>query len=500
MTKKSIPNVLKARNVLRVALYVRVSSLEQVEGYSIGEQTERLKKYAEAMNWEIYKVYVDPGYSGGNTDRPGLNELIKDVKNGHIDTVVVYKLDRLSRSQFDTLYLIEKVFLANNTDFVSMTENFSTNTPLGRAMIGFLAVFAQLEKDKINERTLMGKEARAKQGKWGGGSSEPIGYNYNVTTEELEINEFEKMQILEAIDLFFKGTPLRTICTIFDHKGYTYRGKSGRISKWDPKRLKYVFRNKIYLGYISYRGEWYKADHTPIITEEVFNRLGDMLDERKEKYKKHTTRSAGFTTYLGGMIYCKHCGGRYAKQTGKKSKSLPAPVYYSCYSRSHKVPKMIKDPNCKNKNWKMTELDEIIFNEVRKLAIDPKYIETLRQKKEIQTDEPNKIDIIKKEIDSLNDQISRFMDLYGIGKFTIEQVSDKVDPLNERKKGLEKELEELNVTAEKKLTTEEVVEIVRSFDEILDGGDLNQIRATLELLIYYIELDEDDVYIHWKFL
>ena len=116
---------LEVRNVLRVALYVRVSSQEQVEGYSIGEQTDRLKKYAEAMGWVIHKIYVDPGYSGGNIDRPGLNEMIRDVEAGEIDTVVVYKLDRLSRSQFDTLYLIEKVFLANGADFISMTENFS---------------------------------------------------------------------------------------------------------------------------------------------------------------------------------------------------------------------------------------------------------------------------------------------------------------------------------------------------------------------------------------
>ena len=215
-----------ARNVLSsevygdiVDLYVRVSSNEQAtEGYSIGEQESRLRTYCEAMRWKINKVHIDPGYSGGNTDRPGLKELIKDVESGQVNKVVVYKLDRLSRSQFDTLYLIEKVFLANNTDFVSMTENFSTSSSLGKAMIGFLAVFAQLEKDKINERTVMGKEARAKEGKWGGGSSVPIGYEYNVATGELEINEYEKLQILEAVELFFKGTPLRTICNMLTEK------------------------------------------------------------------------------------------------------------------------------------------------------------------------------------------------------------------------------------------------------------------------------------------
>ena len=120
-------------------MYVRVSSKEQVDGYSIGEQIERLEKYADAMEWDIVKTFVDPGYSGGNTDRPGLKEMIKEVEKGGIDKVVVYKLDRLSRSQLDTLYLIEKVFLANNTDFESMSEKFDTSTPFGRAMIGILA-------------------------------------------------------------------------------------------------------------------------------------------------------------------------------------------------------------------------------------------------------------------------------------------------------------------------------------------------------------------------
>lgn len=496
---KNLKNDLNVRNVLRVALYVRVSSQEQVEGYSIGEQTERLKKYAEAMGWTIAKIYVDPGYSGGNMDRPGLNEMIKDVEDGKIDTVAVYKLDRLSRSQFDTLYLIEKVFLANNTDFVSMTENFNTNSPLGRAMIGFLAVFAQLEKDKINERTLMGKEARAKEGKWGGGSSVPVGYDYNPTTELLEVNEYEKMQILEAVELFLKGTPLRTISTLFHNKGYTYRGTSGKVSEWEPKRFKYVFANKTYLGYIKYKNEWYKADHDPILDEETFEKLQRLLKQRQEDFAQHKKRCSGVTTYLGSMLYCKQCHARYAKQSGKKSKSKDAPLYYSCYSRSKKVRAMVKDPNCKNKNWRTEDLDNIVFEEIRKLAMVPDYMDHLKEKKETSVEEPNKIDILKNQIKDLDEQISRFMDLYGIGKFTIDQVSGKVDPLNEQKRNLERELEQLNAETGA-ITEEEAFEIINSFGEILDRNDFNEIRLAIETLIYYIELDNDNVYIHWKFI
>ena len=171
-----------------------------------------------------------------------------------------------------------------------------------------------------------------------------------------------------------------------------------------------------------------------------------------------------------------------------------------CNSRNKKVKIMIKDPNCKNKNWKMEELDEIVFNEIRKLAIDPEYIRTLRREgKKNATDTPNKIQIIENEIEKINDQISRFMDLYGIGKFTIDQVSSKIDPLNESRSRLEKELNTLNAEAGR-LSEEEAIELVTSFEDIIEGGDFDEIRQLLTSLIYYIELDDDDVYIHWKFV
>ena len=148
---------------IRVVIYIRVSTREQSEeGYSIGEQQDKLIKYCEAMGWEVVKIYIDPGYTGSNIERPGLQSMIHDIEAGGIDKVVVYKLDRLSRSQFDTLYLINKVFLANNCDFTSSTESFDTSTPFGRAMLGILAVFAELEREKIRERMADGKLGKSK--------------------------------------------------------------------------------------------------------------------------------------------------------------------------------------------------------------------------------------------------------------------------------------------------------------------------------------------------
>ena len=475
-----------------VGLYVRVSTQEQAnEGYSIGEQIDRLTKYCEAMGWRIYKTYTDPGYSGGDTNRPGLQELVKDVKAHKLDKVVVYKLDRLSRSQKDTLILIEDVLIAHNVDFVSVSESFDTSTPVGRAVLGLLAVFAQLEREQIKERMSMGKQARAKEGKFNGGT-EPIGYDYNVAENILEVNEYEAMQIRELFDLFLKGTPLRTIETLFLKKGYKHKHGT-----WTPKAIKRCMSHKLYLGYINYRGEDYKAEHPPIIDEETFNKANELLAERKENYIHTGAKPGAQSTYLGGMLYCKHCGGKYAKTHGG-SRKYGVRYYYACYSRSKKVKKMVKDPSCMNKYWRMEDLDKLVFDEIKKLAIDPEYIHEIRHNKNKESDTPNKIDIINREIATIDNQISRFMDLYGLGTFTIEQVSEKVDPLNTRKNNLLKELENLNAESGE-LSVESAIEIFKTFDEVLERGDFDEIRLLIERLIYYIELDEDDVYIHWKF-
>ena len=137
---------------------------------------------------ESSKVFTDGGYSGGNTSRPALTELLSAVQKHQADAILVYKLDRLSRSQKDTLTLID-TFLQNNCDFISMTENFDTSSPFGRATIGMLSVFAQLEREQIKERMSMGKEGRAKEGKWHGGYYTPVGYDYKDGMLDVKVLE-----------------------------------------------------------------------------------------------------------------------------------------------------------------------------------------------------------------------------------------------------------------------------------------------------------------------
>ncbi len=210
-----------------VAIYVRVSTDIQVDGYSIDEQLERLEKYCDAHSWTIYNKYIDPGYSGSNIDRPAMLRLIKDAREKKIDVVLVYKLDRLSRSQKDTLYLIEEEFLPNGVDFISMSENFDTSTPFGRAMIGILSVFAQLEREQIKERLAMGHIGRAKAGYWHGGSNVPIGYDF--IDGKLVINEYEALQIRLIYKMFLDGETIHGI-TRYMNEHYTNKYSSYKDS------------------------------------------------------------------------------------------------------------------------------------------------------------------------------------------------------------------------------------------------------------------------------
>ena len=463
---------------MRVGIYPRVSGHEQEDNYSIPEQIDRMKKYCEARDWMVYKIYTDSGYTGSNMDRPGLQDMIKDAKNGKIDMVLVYKLDRLSRSQKDTLFLIEDVFEKYGVGFASMTENFDTSTPHGKFIIGILSVFAQLEREKIKERTMIGKDSRAKDGKWHGGKWVPIGYDF--IDGMLYVNEYEAMQVREIADMFMKGTPVRTIERLAAKKGF--RHKHG---EWEAKTIRRVLSNPVNIGMIKNRNTWYKGLHDPILDKKTFDAIQKLMEKRRTEYGA----ARAHQSLLGGILYCKNCGARYARQ------SYNGVFYYICYSRSKKMKKMIKDPNCKNQNYRMEVLEKAILDEISKLVIDPNRVEEVRENRPV-TDTTEKIKAITSEIAKIDTQISKVMDLYALGTIDLDVISDKVAALNGQKTALAKELESLNVPKTDTMTTQEVVDIASLMNDDLSLEDK---RNIVQSLIYYIEIDEENVIIHWKF-
>lgn len=469
-----------------VALYPRVSGLEQAqEGYSIGEQIERMKKYCEAKGWTVYKIYTDAGFTGANMERPGLQEMIKDSESGKFDMVLVYKLDRLSRSQKDVLYLVEDVFDKHGVFFSSMTENFDTSTPFGKAILGILAVFAQLEREQIRERTMMGKKARAQQGKWHGGSTPPIGYDYSVEDDMLYINEYEAMQVKDVVDLFLKRTPIKRIESICKEKGYKHK-----YGEWVQKTIRRILASPLYVGMIKDGDDLYQGIHEPLYNKATFDEIQAVLNERKEKYG---TGQKSFLSLLGGFIYCKHCGAKYCRKHSGGNR-----VYYSCYSRNKTMKAMIKDPNCKNKNYRVADLEKVIIDEISKLAINPEYVDQVKETKPL-NDNVEKSKTIQKEIDGISSQISNLMDLYSLGSIPIDVINQKVTSLNDTKIALEKELENLAApdTDDEGMTNEEIQTLAKMMND--ENLSLEEKRQIIQSLIYYIEIDNENIAIHWKF-
>jgi site-specific DNA recombinase len=479
---------MNRKHEMTLGLYPRVSTLEQAkDGYSINEQIDRMKMYCEAHGWKVHKIYTDAGYSGADTDRPGLQELIKDAEAKRFDAVLVYKLDRLSRSQKDTLTLIEDVFLPNGVDFISMTENLDTSTPFGRAMVGILSVFAQLEREQIKERMEVGKVGRAKDGHWCGSPCVPIGYD--LVNGELEINEYEAMQIQELFRLFNLRISQRRVSKMLNFKGYAT--KNG--SSWEGKHyLRPILENKHYIGMVSYKDEWYPGIHKAIIDKETFDKAQQILAERDEEVN---SREPKINSVIAGLVHCGQCGNKYFHRIAKSGDKEWG--YYTCYKRTANTGKwkeLPRDQRCKNKNWKSADLEDKILGEIRKLALDPDAFEI----KSYEDDNTAKIKILTDRVEKIDPQISKLMDLYSIGGIDFETVQNKMAPLIAEKEGLAVEIRHLENIREK-MSKEDAVEIALSLCDIIDGGNTDEIKFLIRELIEKIVIDDETIHIHWKF-
>ena len=470
-----------------IAIYTRVSTTEQAqEGYSLQEQEARLKSYCSAMNWEPCQIYTDPGYSGGSMQRPALQQLIRDVKTKKIDRVVVYKLDRLSRSQKDTLFLIEEVFLANHCDFVSMTENLDTSSALGKAMIGILAVFAQLERETIKERMAMGKIARAKEGKWCGGATAPYGYSY--INGQLVPEDIEKLHVMEAFNLAERGWSTSKISAEFQRKGYT--SKRG-VNCWTDITIRRMLKNQVYIGKVNFYGDRYDGQHEPIINQEQFDHVQNIMQKRSEHYERFNPDPHRRVSYLGGYIRCARCGAGYQLFTtgSKRGNKFYRYKYYVCTSRSKRNPALIRDPSCKNDYWRSEIVEKTVFEEMKKLTIDQidNHHITLRpediQKQSMQA-----------EIDKIDRKIQKLMELYMMDGIPKNQVQEQMNLLSSQRDQLQKELNNIPET-----DMEEIKETIKNIPDILNHGSYEDIRDLVSVLIDYISIDGQDLTIHWKF-
>lgn len=466
----------------RAALYIRVSTLEQAqEGYSVGEQKERLIAYCKAKDWIIADIYVDGGYTGSNLKRPGIQKLITETDK--FDLVLVYKLDRLSRSQRDTLYLIEEVFRPNDVDFISMQESFDTSTPFGKAMVGLLAVFAQLEREQIKERTRMGRVARAKTGLYHGGGNIPIGYDYK--DGHLVVNPYEAEQVRMIYDLYLSGSSLRNIAIKMRNDGYT--NKHGSYSSWSC--IRNILGNETYTGLMRFGDVVVEHAHEAIIGEDQFRAAQVLRAKKAEPLKTSITSSSKHL--LTGLVICGCCGARYYVRHGSRQYS-----YYSCYSRTKQMPSMVKDPNCKNKIWNKAKLEELVETRVLEVLRSPQLVEEIASKK----DKPkptNKNAGLETRIREIDKQISKLMELYQMDGIPPEILGDKINKLYNERTTLQESIAADASTATVPFDLAEA--IISDAANVWDFADEDQKRRILQSLINRIVINGSDVDIEWSF-
>lgn len=258
-------------NKKRVAIYIRVSTLDQArEGYSLEAQEKTLRKWCDDRKYIVSDLYADRGISGKDIEhRPDMNRLLKDAKENRFDTVLFWALSRFTRSVSD-LYSTMENFQKWNVSMVSYTEAFDTSTPMGRAMIGIVGVFAQLERELTSERVSAAMEERASQGKRT--RSEVLGYDKSGK-DSLVINEFEAEYVRFCFEQYLIRKNLSEVAKEARKRGY--RGKRGKMPEaWSIQK---IITRPIYCGYNSFCGNIYKGNFDGIIDVETFNKVQSLL-------------------------------------------------------------------------------------------------------------------------------------------------------------------------------------------------------------------------------
>lgn len=259
------------KNDKRVGIYIRVSTLDQArEGYSLEAQEKTLRKWCDDRKYIVHDLYADKGISGKNIEnRPDMNRLLRDAKDRKFDIVLFWALSRFTRSVADLYVTMEKL-QAWNVSMVSYTETFDTSTPMGRAIIGVVGVFAQLERELTGERVYAAMAERAAQGKRT--CSEILGYNLKGK-DSFEINEKEAEYVRFCFKEYLLRKNLIEVAQEANKKGY--RGKRGRMPT--PYSIQKILTRPQYCGYNIFCGKVYKGDYTPIIDIETYNKVLELL-------------------------------------------------------------------------------------------------------------------------------------------------------------------------------------------------------------------------------
>jgi len=350
-------------NYKNCAIYTRVSTDNQTEKEfsSCEAQEQKIKSFiASQNNWEVFRVYSDAGYSGAILERPALQQLLSDMKGEKIDIVLVYKIDRLTRSPKDFYQLIE-FFEQAKIDFISITERFDTSTPAGRLLRNIMLTFSQFERELTSERTKDKMLERAKKGMANGGLTP---YGYIRQDKKLIPHPKEAEEIKSIFEKYLETQSLSAVYKFLKEKGI--KNHSGK--NFSKTNIAHILRNVVYLGKIKHNNEIYQGIHEPIISDEIFGLAQKIHKEKQKNFRVYKN------FLFGGLVNCEECGSKMTscftnKRDGRKLKRY---YYYRCTSTLQQ-----NWQACSIKQVSAERLENFCLENLERISVDKNYLENL---------------------------------------------------------------------------------------------------------------------------
>jgi site-specific DNA recombinase len=327
---------------LRCAIYTRKSTEEGLdqEFNSLDAQREAAEAFIQSQRREgwiaLPTPYDDSGFTGANMERPALTRLLHAVEAGDLDCVVVYKVDRLSRSLLDFTRMLS-VFEKHKVSFVAVTQQFNTSTSLGRLTLNILLSFAQFERELIGERTRDKMSAARRKGKWVGGCP-VLGYDVDPGGGRLVVNEEEAERVRAIFALFEEqGSVQRTLAEI-ERRGWRLKSWTRRTGQFRPggpfalNSLRLLLTNVLYTGAIRHKGQLYPGEHASILVPGTWERVQSLIAKRTAF--AHGRARNKHLALLNGLLYCESCATPMVySYAGSKDRKYP---YYVCLNAQRK--------------------------------------------------------------------------------------------------------------------------------------------------------------------
>lgn len=497
--------------ILKCALYGRVSTHRQavVQEGGLDTQFKLMEKRIELENqkeddvqWAIADRYREEGWSGKNTDRPEYQRMMRDIDAGKIDIVIVQKIDRVTRSLRDFYDLWETLEKAG-VQFVSVNENFDTTTAMGRAMLKFILVFAELERETTAERTTATMRHRAEQGLWFGGRR--LGYEKDPDKKSvLKVNADEARIVVEEI--FEKCVELGSAGQVTKHlaalgiRRPTFTSKRGQLRGGGPYYKDAVLRmltDKVYLGKLVFDGEEFDGQHEAIVEQSLFDRVQEILAKNRE-IGGNSRGEVEHVFLLQGLLRCGRCGSMMSSTwcTGRDDKKH---FYYQCTRQSHSARTM-----CDARYAPALAIEEFVIQQVAEWGVQREQIErAIELACKHHNDEANRIGIelndVKRRLRETKTSLSKLVAAVASGA-DFRSFEDQIRELEQVRDRLEDRIQSLEIARSDAMNQSLSADVIAStycdfpfvVEKLRAAGNENSLKDVLACYIASIDLFQDE--------